>query len=353
MTELDREKCFDVIQGAGPVIRYRTAIELQGCENSQIETLRDKLLSSELVKEWLGILRPRFDRNMHGSTSNAYENIMGKLYDFGLRRGVRELDARVQPYLDLLNGKTQLEDIAYMGNLYITMVAGFLAMTGYGDDKGVQKVLTERLDRIHDYVSQGDLSDFFVSHEEFRGIPKAFKYKRLVNPRYYDERGLALPTIYDVLGFLHSENLMDDSVERNKIENIIKLILSDEYQNLPEGFGYVWKPPRKYYAMGWSVHLPLFSGEEMSWREFSRLVFYLIILKCSRVARSHQWFSKSLNYLLQFVDDEGVPLLPSKALPEKNVGYWVTGSRLGLEPGRRTKKVIRNESAFRVLTYLS
>jgi hypothetical protein len=227
-------------------------------------------------------------------------------------------------------------------------------MLGYSDHEGVNEVLTNRLDRIYDYVRQGDLSDFYVSPEGFKGIPKAYRKHKLVNPNYYDERGLALPTIYDLLGFLHSENLMNNSIEREKVEDIVKLVLSEEYHTrINKGYGCVWIPPKKYYSMGWSIHVPLFMDKEMSWRDFSRLLLYLGTLKKSDTARSHPWYKKSLKYLSGFIDQKGIPLLPSKALPEKKVGYWVIGMRMGLEPGRRTRVVVRRESAFRVLFYLS
>jgi hypothetical protein len=352
-TELNEESCLNVLANAGPILRYRTTTEILGEKGYKVENLRDELLSCDLVLKWLSNLRPRFDRNMHGSASDSYANAMGKLYDFGLRRGVGELDARVQPYLELIEGKRKLKDSEYMGNFYFVMVAGFLAMVGYSDHEGVIEVLTDRLDRVYDYVRHGDLSDFYVSPEGFKGIPKAFRNQKLVNPKYYDERGLALPTIYDLLGFLHSENLMNDSTEREKVEDIVKLILSEEYQTLPEGYGYVWKPPKKYYAMGWSIHVPLFMDKEMGWRDFSRLLLYLGILKKADTARNHPWYNKSMKYLSGFIDQKGVPLLPSKALPEKKVGYWVGGMRMGLEPGRRTRVVVKRESAFRLLSYLS
>jgi hypothetical protein len=350
MAQLNKENCLTVLSSAGPVLRYRTAAEILN-EYREVDDLRSEVLKSDYVKQWLWALKPRYDRNMHGSTSDSYENVMGKLYDFGLKKGVRELDKRVEPYLDILDGKKHLNDKQYMGKLYESMIAGFLAMTGFWDNEGVNRVLTERLDWIYDYVKKGDLSDFYVSQDSFKSVPNAFQDKKLVNPLYYGEKGLALPLIYDILGFIHSESMMKSNSEKKKINEIIELIFSTEYQNLPQGYGIVWKPPRKYYAMGWSIHVPLFNNREVRWGDFSRLLLYLGLFKRLELARSKLWFKKSLEFLSKYIDPEGVPLFPSKALPEKKTGMWVLGARMGLEPGRRIRKLLVRESAFRYLLY--
>lgn len=350
-TRLDKGNCLAVISKASPVLRYRTIIEILGEEGKKVDGLRSNLMNCENVQQWLRLLKPRYDRNIHGSTSEAFENVMGKLYDFGLRKGVKGLDSRVEPYLEIMDGTKSLDIRKYMDRLYYSMIAGFLAMTGYEEHKGIIEVLTDRLDRIYDYVKNNDLSDFYVGRDGFKGVPKAFRSKKLVNPLYYDGRGLALPTIYDLLGFLHSNTIMSDPADMGKVEEVLRLIFSCEYQSLPVGYGYVWEPPRRYYAMGWSIHLPLFNTEEVTGRDFSLLLLYMGLLKKSRYVRNHKWYDNAISFLSRFIGGDGVPLFPSDALPEKKAGYWVFGSRMGLEPGRRTRKVLLNESAFRMLSY--
>jgi hypothetical protein len=118
---------------------------------------------------------------------------------------------------------------------------------------------------------------------------------------------------------------MSDPVDREKVEEILKLVFSSEYQSLPVGYGYVWKPPRRYYAIGWSIHLPLFSTEEIADRDFSLLLLYMGLLKKSRYVRNHKWYDKTINFLSRFINEDGVPLFPSNALLEKKSGYWVSG----------------------------
>ena len=78
------------MEHGGPVIRYRPAHEIRG--EDELENLRDDLLSSNLAMKWLSLLQPRF-RNWetHGAKPEKYENAMGKLYEFSLRRGMPTL----------------------------------------------------------------------------------------------------------------------------------------------------------------------------------------------------------------------------------------------------------------------
>jgi len=95
-----------------------------------------------------------------------------------------------------------------------------------------------------------------------------------------------------------------------------------------------------------------FNAEEVTGRDFSLLLLYMGLLKKSRYVRNHKWYDLALSFLSRFIGGDGVPLFPSAALPEKS-GYWVSGLRMGLEPGRRTRKVLLKESAFRMLSYLT
>lgn len=79
-----------LLENVGSVICYRTATELlQGSSRRKVERLRKAFLSDGLVQFWLGNLCPDFGKNvMHSGKSKRYENVMGKLYEFGLRKGM-------------------------------------------------------------------------------------------------------------------------------------------------------------------------------------------------------------------------------------------------------------------------
>lgn len=88
-----------LLKNAGSVICYRAATELlKGSNRREVEGLREALFSDGLVQFWLGNLRPDFSRNvMHSGKSEGYENVIGKLCEFGLRKGMRVLDERTAP----------------------------------------------------------------------------------------------------------------------------------------------------------------------------------------------------------------------------------------------------------------
>jgi len=70
--------------------RFDTALRPSFRESNakKVELLRKKFLSNSLVKLWLGNLRPKFDKKvMHSGKSGVFENAMGKLFEFELRRG--------------------------------------------------------------------------------------------------------------------------------------------------------------------------------------------------------------------------------------------------------------------------
>ena len=62
--------------------------------------------------------------------------------------------------------------------------------------------------------------------------------------------------------------------------------------------------------------------------------------------REHPWFINSLNHLEGFRTEKGTYQFPRTYLPEKPVGYWVTGARMALEENRRKAIAIEMESTF-------
>src|SRR5512136_1744869 len=107
-----------LMENGGPVIRYRTATELMTPDKTlDIKRLQDDLLKSSLVRTWLKNFKPplllnqrltrqaeftRASTEIHSSKNTAMENVLGKLTDFGLKKGMPELDSRVDPYLHWL-----------------------------------------------------------------------------------------------------------------------------------------------------------------------------------------------------------------------------------------------------------
>jgi hypothetical protein len=337
------------MDNAGPVIRFRTASEFLLGTN-EAESAEKELLSDNLVRYWLGNLKPDFGRNaLHGAKTEAYENVMGKLYEFGLKKGMPILDQKTEPFRQWLRHQINMPMEGYFPVLYRTLVAGFLAMTGYADDESVKTWVLRRLETIYPFAKKGDLKEVYVPQNTFPGFPKAFRNAPLINPEIHPDDEMKLPWIHDMNTFVHSPSIMEDATLRAKVETIIKFILTLEYQKLPVGYGVIRHKSGRYYAMGWSVHLPGYFGSEVSGREFGRLLLLLDLLGKSNAARTHVWYKRSVETLTLFENEEGLISFPREFLPEKRIGVWVLGMRMGLEENRRNKKAITCESTFRFL----
>ena len=62
-----------------------------------------------------------------------------------------------------------------------------------------------------------------------------------------------VPLIHDLISW---EGITEKIVKR-KVEEVLAFVLSSDYQeHIKPGFGTVKSAPRRYYAMGWSVHVP-------------------------------------------------------------------------------------------------
>lgn len=338
-----------LMNNAGPVIKYRTATELLNEENSS-KSLEKDLLSSSLVKFWLGNLKPDFGRNdLHGAKTETYENVMGKLFEFGIKKGNSILDRKTKPFRLWLQQETGRPNEGYFPVFYRTLVAAFLAMTGYSDDEAVRAWILKRLETIYPFAKKSSLEEVYVPHDSFSGFPKVYGNVPLINPEIYPDDEMKLPWIHDVNAFLHSPCVMEDATLRSKVETIIRFVLTLDYQKLPVGYGVIRHKSGRYYRMGWSVHLPGYSESKVSGREFGRLLLLLDLLGRSNAARKHVWYRRSVETLTRFKSEECLVSFPREFLPEKRSGVWVLGMRMGLEENRRTQKNIVCESTFRFL----
>lgn len=346
------------MENAGPIIRYRTSIELLGeTHPASVHSFKKGVLSDDLVQYWLKKLRPGFRMSdLHGSTPEAYENVMGKLSEFGLRKGTRSLDEKTEPFRNWLTAST--DPSVQFAVFMRTLISAFLAMTGYSENEAVHAVLLSRLEAIYPFARKGDLRDFHVPSDSFPGFPTIWKKRGrpLINPDLHPKGLRKFPLIYDIYAFLHSTPIMTNPELKSKVEAIIKFILSPEYQNLPRGYGIMRAENGRYYSCGWSIHLPGYSDPKSLQNKgdyvFSRptmasLIMRLNLMSRSKSAREHPWFNCSLALLESYKNEDGLITFPRKFLPDKKVGYWIQASRMGLESNRRRKKAITCESTFR------
>lgn len=340
------------MNNAGPVIRYRTATELLGEEDSK--SLERELLSTDLVQFWLGKLKPNFGRNdLHGAKTETYENVMGKLFEFGLQKNISVFDEKTEPFRRWLRQQIGRPNEGYFPVLYRTLVAAFLAMTEYSDEEAVKSWVLRRLETVYPFVKKGSLEELYVPQDSFPGFPKAFRNAPLINPELHPDDEMRLPWIHDLNAFLHSPFILQDATLRTKVEVIVKFILNPQYQKLPWGYGVIRHGSGRYYVMGWSVHLPAYFEPQIQARDFGHLLLLLNLLRRSRAGREHVWYRRSMEMLRKFKNEKGLVNFPRAFLPENRAGCWVLGTRMGLEENRRTQKAITCESTFRFLEIAS
>ncbi len=329
---------------SGPAIRYRTTTELfHLLENDDLRQLEADLLASEMVQTWLERLQPDFSFNaLHGSKPTCYENVMGKLTQLGCRSGMQLLDERVTPFLHWLEtARDRFEDHAYGEPI----VAAFLMRADYGHEPPVTAVAQRRLDILYDFCRNGRY-DIFVDPAGYPAIPRAFRRHGLVDPALYEEGYMQLPDLYDLylLGSL-PDNMMDE-VTAHKLDTIINYIMQPEYQRLPDGYGIALLGKRRYWAIGWSVHLPGYFGFDSDAPEMRRLVRMTILMAQFPAARRHPWFKEAYAHLDVYCTQTGTHRFLTPYLREGQRGYWIMGTYMGLEENRRKKTALELESTF-------
>jgi hypothetical protein len=349
-----------LMENGGPVIRYRTATELMPPDKSlNIQALQNDLLQSKIVQTWLGHFRPpvllnlkptrqgEFTRGsieLHGAKDTALENVLGKLTDFGLKRGMPELDNLVVPYLEWLNvtSKTYPQ---YLFVIWMRLeVADFLARSGYLDEPEVLKLIKAHLDVVYQFARKGD-HNIYVDPKSYKKMPANFSRHPLINPKL--TRGeIKLPMVYDILGwgpYLKKAGAED----RKKADVVIDFIFNVEYQAYPWGYGVMLdEDSGHFWAMGWSLHIPGFTKSIGGDLEKQLRIIRLEQLVHFKAARRHPWFKAGLEHLEQFRTPDGTYLFPRQYLPEKPAAYWVVGGKYALEESPRNRKAIEAESTF-------
>ncbi len=337
-----------LIDNAGPVIRFRTIVELVEEQNVEIvsKVLND-FLASKSVKTWLERLHPKFEmKEIHSSSPEAFENVMGKLGQLGMRAGLQPFDGMTLPSRVWLSEGIEPE-IGHPFRVFLrTIVASLLAYTGYHDTKPVHDVLTKRLNLIHSFAESQTIESVYVDESEF-SIPEGLRKHRLVNPELYFGQNLTLPWVHDLRAFASSKEILQNPELKDKAERIADLVLSPEYQQLQPGYG-LMKHGSRYYVIGWSVHLPNYflpPQEEAK----SDLLLALEMMAPFEVARQSDWFRRAIDFLESHRTRRDTYLFPKSWMTEKKTGYWTNGAYMALEEDRRRDLALECESTFRFL----
>ena len=339
------DDCRELVQwlfeNGGPAIRYRTASELmEDPTRGDLGRLAADLAQSPMTQLWLdrfAPLRPGDLFSLHGSNPDAFENVCAKLCELGLRTSMMPaFDERMLPFRQYLAQGDHFWDR--------TLLASCLNWAGYGDDEAVQACLTERLDTMYELARAG-VYDIYIDHDTFGDCPSAFRKRPLVNPEFNGK----LPGIWDVYALAHYPETLLNVETQARIDAVIAYILHPDYQALNEGYGYMRAGPRRYYSMGWSVHLPGYDGFDFSRAIHAHMfVQRLELMAHFPLARGSSWFSSCVQHLEGFRTKQGTYRFPARYLREQPSGYWVQGAYMRLEENRRSRRSLELDSTFRM-----
>jgi hypothetical protein len=331
----------------GPVIRYRTARELFEKSPTDLADLTAELLQSPMVNVWLDRLKPSKELNqLHSSKVTAYENVMGKLVQLGCHSGMSPLDEKTQIFRDWLGTKSGSVDFEWVP--FMRMVVGsFLCAAGYHQEPVIQSYLQRRLETLWRFTRE-KYFDIYTDRAQYPDIPKGFRDKPLVKPELYAGGEEQFPTIYDMVALAHYPVYLRSEDIQQKIDAVIEYVLHSKYQAFSEGYGLMRAGKRKYYAIGWSVHLPRYSKAEQKISE-NQLIQRLALMSNFRAARKHPWFTENVARLEEYRTVQDTYIFPRSYLQERPIGYWVTGAYMALEENRRNKIAIELESTFWML----
>lgn len=344
------------MDNGGPVIRYRTATELMvPDENADIKRLTDDLLEYRQVRTWLENLLPPVlllkepltrtstvlqsgMMEIHGSKPTNVENVLGKLTDFGLKKGMPELDRRTLLYTKWVeeNAEHPIANVFAVGSM--GMLAAFLARAGYAHASGVRHTLRKRLDIVYDFTRKGHY-DIYIPDKYLRKLP-CIKLE-------LTKGGIcSLPLIHDIVGWAAYLPKYGTEEDRAKADTIIKYIFNEEYQKFPWGYGIMGDGTGRTWSLGWSVHLPGFFNAPDKKLVNPSVVQMIGLLINFKAARQQPWFREKMEHLEGFRTAHGTYLFPAEYLQEKKMGYWVNGVHMALEDSPRTPHALEVESTF-------
>ena len=346
-----RETLEWLLETGGPAVRWLTLTSVYPDPAPRaVDAAQQALLNAPHVRLWLD----RIDgvTQFHNSGNNCLENVAGKLAEFGLRRGMGDLDVRLAPFRAWIAHPDRATDRGMMAELNRVLCLVHLLRLGYNDD-AIREHALARLETIHRVAASGRCD--VLLPEDPADLPKAYRGRhRVVDPWFTPGGACALPDVHDLhMLAAFPEDWLTAPLAK-MVDTVVQYVLTEEYQALPRGFGYVrddsLSPPR-YYVLGWNAALPGYRGAlERSNQEY--FVLSLEMMVAFPTARSHRWFRESLARLDEHRIDRGSWLLPRAWLPEKSVAYWVAGGHMGLEQYRRSKAAIERESTLRVLRLL-
>ncbi len=332
-----------LLREGGPSVHFRTLVDLvRDNDMLKVSCALDDLINSPLVKLWLSRLGGGLSfKSLHSARPDAFENAIGKLVQLGMRAGLQPFDNLTLKYRAWLTDNLSGDEKGG-GPFKHLILASFLSYAGYHDTTTVNDLLQGRLNSLHIFVTQGDLSNVYASPERQKQVPSSYSSHRLIREGLRGKHGLALPYVHDLLGFGSSQQMLRDPVQRAKLEQIIDMVMTEEYQSLPRGYGVI-ETAGICRVVGWSIHLP----ELMAERGAEMLLMMELLAPFQR-GRESAWFKDAWQIIEMQKTERNTYRFPTRWLRDQPRGYWINGAYMALGR-RRANPIIEQESTFRVL----
>ncbi len=345
-----------LLDNGGPAVRLRVAAELGNASGDAFECDAEELAGIPAVQQILSYLDPyrtldiaNLSRKqthdlIHCFRDTSLEKYFPRLLALGFRAGMPALDDKMQ-YL-----RTAFPFIA-REPIYGWVICEMFFKAGYAHPEMVAHML-QRLDALQP-AAEEQAVDVYFKEPELRGLPGQWKGKHILRHEYNPYgSSKPLPTVHDLAAFAYfpPAGLVDET--RRKIETLVRYILLPEFQQLPEGYGFIWYPERRVcLASGWSPTIPLFQGCERT-ENYNNWYFLIYLEMLSRLplAHSSEWFQTSLERIEQYRTKNGTYLLPEAYLHQKYIEQaWL--SKAGQSLKRSEKKALAQELAGTLLVW--
>jgi hypothetical protein len=362
-----------LLQNGGPVVRFRTATELvDDFPPNELASLRQQLLEFPVVQAWLSRLNlegftgdlaiPGPDSlhqlgwMVHGSKNTHLENVLGKLAEFGLRKGMPGLDECMLPLMRIFIPWPGWREDAQFQNAWESLVKSVFAWgllrTSYDPDANMQAYLREYVPVVHK-IARDKIFEIYADDSELAGLPKAWSGKPIIKQEVMAD--YHLPLIHDMYLLANLPGAMLTGEIPAMIDEIVAYVLNPRFQALENGYGYAWiKERRTCYGWGWSPHLIGYYGFQFEGGLHpATLVQRLELMAHFPRARQSAWFQSCLEHLENFRDSRGTYCFPGDYLRENPSGYYVTGAYMGLGETPRKKSGLEIESTYRMLKIFS
>ena len=340
MNAAERDNALQWLYEKGnPILRLLAAGRL-GLEQ---EDLRAQMLAHGDVRYWLSCLPDAYAHiSVHNSFDACLENCLRKLALFG----VREQDS---PKLAALNRflverlERRMEQPELMNPLELAILASSLTSFGHGEEPVVHGIRT-RLEDCFAFARAGDF-DIHTNTADYPTIPAGRGEHPLVHPRFYEGNRWQFPMVYDLYAFANlPAALRTEAGTQEMVDAVIANVLDERYQRLPRGYGLMLDPPRSYFSIGWSVHLPLFFSNSGDGAPDPGTLWWAEAMAHFPVTATSIWFARLMEHLESFRTAEGFYRCPAAYLTENSNKYFVGGGHMGLGEERRARDRLTLES---------